>query len=308
LSGELPAAAKQIGEWVAEQPSDAEPDFHSPLFRVGKTPALWERALKSSLPGTLVVNPLWRTIPEAVAVAVHLLEPARAVDDLDAASFPQAAHILGSLRENLWVSTFAARPSRLWPVAPGSPEHPAVMHPLLVGCLLAGLHEESAAADRRPGALAWADMFSRLSDTCRDADAPAGRLDSLARRFYYDLACDRFDQVVAELVKQFSLEEHRDWVHVLDQVTAAPCRWAAIEPAEQIIGRLAPDDQAGRDPVQATVAGLVVRLWLYRDPHAVPNTQWDNQISENFLRLANNHTARADTTALKEAAARFGLA
>lgn len=315
LSGELPAAVRDITEGVRAQPSDAEPDARSLLFRLVvrkasgehalETKPLWEHALRFCLPDTLQTKPLWHTIPQAVAVAVRLRQPGRPADDLDPAVFPDARHILRTLRESLWVSTFAARPSRLWPVAGGDEEHPAVLHPWLVACLLAGLHAESATAGRHPGALAWAELFSRMSDCY---GAPNGDQDktAVARRLYHDLACDRFEQVVAALVGRFPLDDHRDWVRLLDQVTMAPSRWPAVEPTDEVFDRLVPENQQTRDTVETSVAGLVAMLWLYHDPHTVPNTLRDKQIHTSFGRLANNHSSRLDTDALTDAAKRFG--
>ena len=300
LSGDLPAAAKHIAKGVAVQPSDAVPDARSVLFRTVEPNTLWEQALRSCLPDTLQAKPLWYIIPQAVAVAVRLRQPGPAADDLDHAVFPDANLILRTLRERLWVSTFAAGPSRLWPVVADDAEHPAVLHPWLLACLLAGLHAESPNAGRREGAFAWADLFSRMSD------AYAATAEDTARRLYYDLACDRFGPVVAALVRRFPLDDHRDWVRLLDQVTAAPCRWPAVESTDKIFDRLVPENQQGRTTVETAVATLLARLWLGHDPHTVPNALCDTQIRTSFEHLANNFSSRLDTSALTDAAKRFG--
>ena len=300
LSGDLPAAAAHIASGVAAQSPDAKPDIRSVLFRTVADEPLWEQVLRSSLPDSLLVKPLWHTIPQAVAVAVRLRQPGPAADDLDRAIFPDAHHILRTLRQSLWVSTFATRQSRLWPIVGDTAEHPATMHPWLLACLLAGLHAESANASRREGGLAWAELFSRMSDTCGPADPDA------AHQLYYDLACDRFDLVVATLVRRFPLDDHRSWVRLLDQVTMAPCRWPALDPTDDIFDRLVPETLQGRDTIETAIAVLVARLWLYHDPHTVPNSLRDKQINVRFGQLANNYTSRLDTDALTDAADLFG--
>jgi hypothetical protein len=252
--------------------------------------------LRSNLPDDLLVRALWRTVPEAVAVAYHLIEPGRTADDLDPKTFPDGANILWALRTNLWISRFATRPSRLRSVAYGDAEHPAVVHPWLVRCLLAGLSAETAVAERRKGAWAWDTLFAALSGM--DGVGPDAKL-------YYDLACDRFDDVVAALVRRFTSDSHVEWVRLLDEVTAAPCRWPALESTEQTVNRLVPDEQPGRETLHATVANLVALLWLYRDPLTVPNSHWDKQIHDSFTSLRSNFTARGNRAALVEAAERF---
>jgi hypothetical protein len=122
---------------------------------------------------------------------------------------------------------------------------------------------------------------------------------------YYDLAYDKFDDVVDALVARFPKDSHLDWVRLLDDVTAAPCRWPALEPTEQTVNRLVPDEQPGRETLHATVANLVALLWLYRDPLTIPNEHWDTQIHDSFTSLRSNFTARGNRTALVEAAERF---
>jgi hypothetical protein len=291
LSGDLPAGVIEIRKQFMTNPA---PDgigsgVRSLLF--GQAPALWERTLQANLPADLLaMRALWRVVPDAVAVACQLIES----DDPDPVVFPEAARILRLLRTNLWISTFAARPSRLWAVANGDAEHPAVLHPWLVACLLAGLAEESKAAARRNGAWTWHDLFTKLSE-----------VDSVGLRLYYQLACDRFDDVVAGLVDRFAADDHQTWVRLLDHVTGAPCRWPALESTEESLSRLVPDDQPGRTPLQVTVANLVALLWLCRDPLTMPDRRWDRKIRASFLRLVGNDSALADTSALEEAADQF---
>ncbi|HEY3606203.1 MAG TPA: hypothetical protein VGL06_01825 [Pseudonocardiaceae bacterium] len=296
LSGDLPAAAKEIGEQFMTHPSAADfaSGVRSLLFDDVPENALWQRALRANLPDDLLVRALWRVVPDAVAVACRLVEPG-ATDDLDPATFPEAARTLRLLRTNLWISTFAARPSRLWSVGNGDAAHPAVLHPWLVRCLLAGLAAESAAAERRSGAWTWHSLFTGLSE-----------VDSVGPGLYYQLASDRFDDVVAGLVERFVADDHRTWVRLLDYVTGAPCRWPALESTKKSVARLVPDDQPGRTPVQAPVANLVALLWLCRDPLTVPNQDddWDTKIHASFIRLIGVST-RADTSALEEAAEQF---
>ncbi|WP_409464294.1 hypothetical protein [Amycolatopsis sp. GA6-003] len=299
LSGGLPAAAREIGRRAGEPPADAAPPARSLLFRSHNGIPLWERALTSFLPRSLLTDPLPVVVPQAVAVAVRLRQPGRSAE-LNPVAFPDANHILSALRENLWVSTFAARPSRLWPVVAGEEEHPAVLHPWLLACLLAGLHAQSA-ADRHSVAMTWADVFSAMAAACAE---PSGDAD-LARRLYYQLACDRFDQVVKELVREFAAAEHADWVRLVDQATAAPCRWPALEPADEIVARLVPDERPGRESAEAAVSCIAALLWIHHDAHAVPDPVRDRRIRRNFERLAGNHSSRVDTDSLTEAAARF---
>ncbi|MGW7531377.1 hypothetical protein [Amycolatopsis sp. NPDC054798] len=301
LSGGLPAAAHEIGRRVSELPTDAGPLSGSLLFQQHNGIALWERALTSFLPKSLLADPLRTVVPQAVAVALRLRQPGRS-GGLDPAAFPDANEILRALRENLWISTFAARPSPLWPVVAPEREHPAAPHPWLLACLLAALHAHSA-ADRHPVAMTWAEVFRRTADTCA---GPAGEDEDEARRLYYDLACGNFSHVVGELVDQFAKLAHPAWVRRVDQVTAAPCRWPMTEPTGESVARLVPDGQPGRDSAEAAIASIVARLWLYHDPHTVPDPLNDERISKNFKRLAGNYAAGDDTDALTDAAAQFG--
>jgi hypothetical protein len=297
LSGDLPAAMSEIRKEFEAHPSadGVEARSRSLLFAHDPTNALWHRALRANLPD-VPARALGRTALEAVAVASHLIEPGRTTNDLNADTFPEAANILWSLRTNLWISRFAARPSRLRSVVHGDAEHPAVVHPWLVRCLLAGLAAENTAAEHRKGTSAWDRLFATLSDM--DNVSPDGKL-------YYDLARDKFDEVVAALVRRFTSDSHVEWVRLLDEVTAAPCRWPALESTEQTVNRLVPDEQPGRETLHATVANLVALLWLYRDPLTIPNKHWDKQIHDSFTSLRSNFTARGNRAALVEAAERF---
>lgn len=305
LSGGLPHAVTDIGNRIDKQHGEALPNSPSLLLKTETVPALWKQALESDrIPRALREPSLLQAIPQAVAVAVHLRQPGRlAGGGLGPPLFPAAATILRELRENLWVSTFAARPSRLWPVvADPDQEHPAAMHPWLVSCLLAGLHEESDAGHLNLNDyLSWAELFSRLSDEF--GSAGGNNLDAPARRLYYDLACGRFDTVVDMLAETFPPGGYRDWVWLLDQVTAAPCRRATTEPTEKIVKELAPEPQPGRDPIRVWVSKLVVLLWLYRDPHTIQTTDWDETIRERFEWLAGQ--AQTDRNALVKAAKQF---
>jgi hypothetical protein len=294
LSADLPAAMVEIRQHVMTHPSPdgIESGVRSLLF--GEVPALWQRSLPAKLPADLLARrPLWKVVPDAVAVACRLVEP-DGTDQFDPDTFPGAAGTLKELRTNLWISAFVARPSRLWPVANRDTAHPAVLHPWLVNCLLAGLAAESDIAERRSGAWTWHSLFATLSG-----------VDGVGPRLYYELAGDRFDDVVAALVDRFVLDDHRTWVRLLDYVTGAPCRWPALESTEESVSRLVPDDQPGRTPLQATVANLVALLWLCRDPLTMPDEGRDDKIHASFLRLAGNDSARADTSALEEAADQF---
>ncbi|MER6766798.1 MULTISPECIES: P-loop NTPase family protein [Amycolatopsis] len=299
LSGSLPAAAQEIGRWVTELPADTALLARSLLFQQHNGTTLWERALKSYLPRPLLADALHVVIPQAVAVAAQLRQPGQGAR-LSPVAFPGANQILSALRENLWVSTFAARPSRLWPVAAPGQEHPAVLHPWLLACLMAGLHAQSA-SDRHAVTTTWADVFSAMAATCA---GPSGDAD-LARRLYYHLACDNFEKAVGELVGQFAELEHPDWVRLLDQVTAAPCRWPALEPVDDIVARLVPDARPGRESAEAAISCIAALLWLYHDAHTLPDPARDQRIRQSLLRLAGNYSARVDTDALIDAAERF---
>ncbi|HKN95859.1 MAG TPA: hypothetical protein VJX10_01985 [Pseudonocardiaceae bacterium] len=300
LSGELPAAVDEIGQWYRAHPT--ADDVVTGVRCVFADHAddeqpLWEQALLATLPAGLLGRPLWRVIPDVVAVACHHLRmPGQPDEELDVTAFPEARRILRALRTNLWVSTFAARPSRLWPVVGADVRHPAVVHPWLVRCLVAGLAAESARAERRSGALTWHGLFAKLSDV--DGSDPA-------RCLYYQLAADQFDDVVDTLVKRFTTDGHRAWIRLLDAVTGAPCRWTELESAEESLARLVPEDAPGRTALQTAVANLVALLWLYRDPLTVQTDDLDKTISGNFLRLHGNDATRADASALEEAAKLF---
>ncbi|MBB1151707.1 hypothetical protein [Amycolatopsis dendrobii] len=301
LSGGLPAAAQEIGRRAGEPPVDAKPLARSLLFQPHNGITLWERALTSFLPRPLLADPLPIVVPQAVAVGVRLGQPGQS-PGLDPAVFPDANDILRALRENLWVSTFAARPSRLWPVAAPEREHPAALHPWLLACLLAGLHAQSA-ADRHPVGMTWAEVFRRMANTCAE---PTGETEDKARRLYYALACDNFTHVVDELVTEFAKTGHPRWVRLVDQITRAPCRRPAVEPTDHSVAELVPDGQPGRESAEAAITSIVARLWLYHDPHTVPSPAHDQRISKNFTRLAGNYAAGDDTDALTDAAAQFG--
>lgn len=300
LSGELPAAVREIGQWYMAHPSadgvvaDARSVFADDA---DDGHALWARALHATLPTSLLSRPLWRVVPVMLAVACHHLRlPDQPDDELDVTAFPDARRTLRTLRTNLWVSTFAARPSRLWPVIGADAEHPAVVHPWVVRCLVAGLAAESAHAERRSGALTWHELFTKLSDV--DGSV-------LARCLYYQLAAERFDDVVDALVGRFTKDGHRDWIRLLDAVTGAPCRWTGLESATESLARLVPEDAPGRTPLQTAVANLVALLWLYRDPLTVQTPELDEKIHGNFVRLLGNDATRADASALEEAANLF---
>jgi hypothetical protein len=297
LSGDLPAAMSEIRKQFEARPSTDGLDARarSLLFADDQDKALWQQVLRSNLPD-MRGRALWRTVPEAVAVACHLIEPGRTADDLDPDTLPDAANIVWALRTNLWISRFAARPSRLRSVVHGDAEHHAVVHPWLVRCLLAGLFAETAAAERRMGAWAWDTLFAALSGM--DSASSDAKL-------YYDLARDKFDEVVTRLVERFSSDSHREWVRLLDEVTAAPCRWPAVESTEETVNRLVPDEQPGRETLHATIANLVALLWLYRDPLTIPNEHWDMLIHDSFTSLRSNFTARGNRAALVEAAEQF---
>lgn len=222
----------------------------------------------------------------------------RAGEQVPAERFPGATQTLRELRTNLWVSTFAARPSPLWPVGHGTEEHPAALHPWISRCLLAGLAEESTDA----GASMWEDLFGTVFDNEPDP----------GHTLFRDLAQGRFGAVVEELAALFDTVDHRTWVRVLDDATSAPCRLPHSEPFVASYRRLAPDHVPGRTAIEAAVTSLTALLWLYRDPLTVPDAlhgtaskvQWHKQIRIDFGKLAHV-SARTDVSALEEAASQF---
>lgn len=257
---------------------------------------LWERALQSCRPGLVPTQRPWSAVPPAAVVAARLSEQARRTDDLPVDKFPGATQTLRDLRANLWVSTFAARPSPLWRVGRGTEEHPAAMHPWLARCLLAGLAAEGA------GAELWDGLFTALFDAEPDPN----------RTLFRDLAQGRFSAVVKELVSLYDSIDHRAWIRVLDDTTSAPSRFPHDEPFVASYRRLAPDHMPGRTPIETAVTSLTALLWLYRDPLAIPGVlygtsvkvPWHKQIQADFGKLAYNST-RADVSALEEAASQF---
>lgn len=251
---------------------------------------LWRRAV----PGLLPDGGPWPTVPPPVVVAARLSEPGRAGDDLPAHRFPDAVQTLRELRGALWVSTFAARPSPLWPIGRGDEEHPATLHPWLSRSLLAGLAAE--------GADAWVDLFAGVYEIEPDP----------GRTLFRDLAQGRFGDVVKELAGLFDTVDHRAWVRALDDATSAPCRLPHREPFAVSYRRLAPDHVPGRTAVESAVTSVTALLWLYRDPLSVPGplhgdvakVPWHKQVRLGFEKLAHV-SARSEVSALEEAASQF---
>jgi len=306
LSGAWPAAVLAIRDQYATKPLEVagrDPVPRSMLRETGERgeEPLWERSVSACLPGALPLRRPWRAAPAVVAVSAHLSEPERATDDLDPDLFPDAAQTLRRLRTKLWISTFHARPSRLWAVAHGAAAHPAVVHPWLARCLLTGLATESDAAGPVDDTKSlWEKLFT---DLATPASGDTARM-SVDRTLFHDLACDKVDLVVRMLAARFDTDDHRSWIGLLDHVTSAPCQWPDKEPTADTVARLTVDDDPHRTPVEAAVRNLVVLLWLYRDPLTVPEPRWDTTIHDNLQRLINI-SRRADVTALDEAAAQF---
>jgi hypothetical protein len=304
LSGNRPSAVVDIREQLMANPPAVVPGDPVPRSVLGQTGGederpLWERAVRSCLPGDPLPRRPWRAVPAAVAVAAHLVEPGRTLDDLGLADHPDVVHALHALQSHLWISTFEARPSRLRPVTYGDTEQAAALHPWPARCLFAGLAAESATDPRRTGTRMWEDLF-----TSPPGDASAGGQVHTAAVLFRDLACDRFDPVVAALAARFDVDDHLTWVRLLDDVTGAPCRSAAVESTEVTVARLVPEHVEGRTAVQATVTDLVALLWLYRDPLTVPANKWDERIHDAFEKLAFLST-RQNLRALRDSAAQF---
>lgn len=255
---------------------------------------LWRRAVDDRAPGLVPTGRPWRSVPPAVMVAARLSEPGRHTDDLPARPFPDAVQTLRELRAGLWVSTFAARPSPLWPIGRGDEEHPAALHPWLSRCLLAGLALE--------GSGSWDDLFTRVYDVEPDP----------GRTLFRDLALGRFDDVVTALTGLFDTVDHRTWVRALDDATSAPCRLPHGEPFAVSYRRLVPDHVPGHTAVRSAVTSLTALLWLYRDPLSVPGpldgdsakVPWHKQVRLGFEKLAYV-SARSEVSALEEAASQF---
>lgn len=308
LTANRPAAVIEVQQQISANSVTVDPDDPVPRSLLsapdgdGITP-LWERVVSSCLSGTLLTRRPWRSVPSVVAVTTHLGEPRRLSDDLPAEVFPDAARTLRELRTNLWVSTFAARPSPLWRIGRGDAEHPATVHPWLARCLLAGLAAESDANPLEPHepaqpseARLWDTLFTTLAGIHGQAD--------LGRALFCDLACNQFTDVVTALIGQFDDIDHRAWVRLLDDVTSAPCRLPAIQSTQRSYDQLSPEHVPGRSPLEAATTSLVAVLWLYRDLLTVPRPRWDKQISTDFTRLAAL-SGRGDVSALDEAARQF---
>jgi hypothetical protein len=268
---------------------DAKDDAGAPL---------WERAANACQPSLLPTQRPWQAVPPAVVVAARLSESGRPSDELPPDAFPNATQSLRELRANLWVSTFAARPSPLWRVGRDAAEHPAVLHPWLARCLLAGLAAEGGNAEPP----SWDGLFAAFFDI----EPRPGRT------LFRDLARGRFDAVVKELVGMFDTIDHRAWIRALDDATSAPCRLPHNERFAASYRRLAPDHLPGRTPIEAAVTSLTALLWLYRDPLSVPGllygtaakVPWHKQVQTDFGKLASG-SARSDVSALEEAASQF---
>jgi hypothetical protein len=279
LSGGRPSAVLDFGEQLdagaalltSHDPSSDEP--------------LWQRAVRARLTTDVCTTPPWQPVPAPVVLAAALADPGRVSDDLVAGAFPEAARALRSLRRNLWISTFAARPSLLWPVAHADAAHPATVEPWLARCLLAGL----ATSDD-----GWDEVFSTL----------AGEPTELGHTLFHELARTRFDPVVDRLADEFDSRDHRDWIGLLDRVTSAPCRLPGVESTEDSFRRLVPAHAPHRTPTQAAVATVAALLWLYRDPLTVPDAEWNEHLRCGFLKLSIL-SSRSDVRALDEAAQQF---
>ncbi len=271
---------------------------------------LWQWAVERCVPGSVGTRP-WARLPEIAVAGGYLADRQGEGDGRLPAELAALAATLDSLRRHLWISTFAARPSRLWTIARGDADHPAVLHPWPARCLLFGLAGSTACSDAVPaGPEGWDGLFLRLSAALVPGPAAGAREDApgaTARALYYDLALGGFARVAAALAARFDHEDHRGWLRLLDDVTTAPCRQlASCDPVELYQGLLAEFAGSPTTPVQMVSAKLVALLWLCNDSLVTPDRAWDKEIHEAFDRLANNST-RSDVGPLREAAARFAI-
>ncbi|MYS21908.1 hypothetical protein GTW78_17340, partial [Streptomyces sp. SID4948] len=90
----------------------------------GATAPLWRRAVTDALPDVLD-GAAWHAVPDVATAAAYLADRQSAQDGRLPASPPGLSQVVESLRRHLWISTFNARPSRLWPIARGAAVHPA---------------------------------------------------------------------------------------------------------------------------------------------------------------------------------------
>jgi hypothetical protein len=290
-------------------------------------PPLWQRWARSNLPDALL-SPAssWPAIPRTAAAAAYLADRQTAADQEVPGTVPDLQDVLDLLRQHLWISTFAAAPSRIRQVAAGGADLPAALHPWLARCLLGAAataprirgQDGQPAAGQPPGP-AWAPLFTLLaraftgpSDEPQDTAARALRAD---RELYYKLALEAgrsraedqsaggFAAVVDALARSFNTEDHRIWVGRLDYVTSAPCRLPVSLSTEDAYATLMAG-QDGHTVIEVATAKLVALLWLYQDPLTEHCARWDHEIYESFDRLRSG-SRRVDTSALKEAAACF---
>ncbi len=273
---------------------------------------LWQRSAESLLPGRVGVRP-WTQLPQIVTAGAYLADRQNVRDGQLPPDMAELSTVLESLRRRLWISTFAARPSRLWPVARGDAGQPAMLHPWLARCLLFGLADASGVRRPTGGRDPWDGLFLRLAAALNTAGpADGGRdgtertaLDREARRLYYELARGEFAGVTAALAERFDQHDHREWLRLLDDVTTAPCgRLAHAAPADLYETLLDEVTRSPLTPVQVTSAKLVALLWLGNDSLTPPDRRWDAEVHEALGRLAHNST-RLDVGPLEEAAARF---
>jgi hypothetical protein len=255
---------------------------------------LWERAANDCLRGPVPTQRPWPVVPPAAKVAAWLTDPARLSDNVPEGT----TATLDELRADLWISTFAARPSPLWHLAHNGAQPPAALHSWPARCLLAGLASDDG------GAASWDDVFAATFGA-RSSTGPGGSL-------FLDLAQGRFTEVADKLAVLFNTIDHRVWIKVLDDVTSAPCRLPRDEPLAATYRRLVPDFVTGQTPVEAAVTSLTALLWLWRDPLTVPGNlhglsqgvPWHEQVRTDFGKLVHQST-RQDSSALHEAASQF---
>jgi hypothetical protein len=339
LQAQLAAAVP--GPVAAGQP--AVPAGSVLVTPAGGQPPLWQDWALGGLPPSLLASAAqWPAIPRTAAAAAYLADGQTAADEELPGDIPDLADILDLLRQQLWISTFAAQPSRIWAVAAGDADPCAVLHPWLARCLLAAASTSPPIRDQKgspvpgpPPGPAWAHLFSMLASaftTPREGQDAGARARQADRALFYELALREglprgeeptpwedqalrrgllpggelaprgFPAVVAALARSFNSEDHRTWIGRLDYITSAPSSLPVRESTDVTYARLL-EGQDGT-AIEVATAKLVALLWLYQDPLTEHSSGWDHEIYDSFGRLLRN-SRRVDTSALNEAAACF---
>lgn len=331
LSAGNPRIVESIGKVAESVPPDDAARWNSPgvlmttqvtfdrpeLDDRPATGPLWWRSLDDLLPARGAFPAparAWREIPAAVVVAAYLADPDHVHDLNLPPSLIGTSPLLGWFQDNLWVSvSHGARP-RLRELVDEHAEPQVALHPWLSRCLLAGLAlTDVSGPDTVGGVPAWDQLFQRLRTelvppTASSASpASPASSSSVGRSLYYDLALGRFVEVALSLSERFNETLYDQWLRLLAQATAAPCRLLMTMAQRPALDRLVAQwerDVSHPTPVQTQTAKLLALLWLYNDPLVLPLPNWDQQIVSAFGILIAN-ASRPVTDALKNARDQF---